>query len=175
MEKFVNRKEIYQGKVVHVVCDDVSLDDGRMAKREVVMHNGGACIALQDDDGKFLMVKQFRYALNKEMLEFCAGKLEKDEDALSAIKRECEEELGFKCNDVIALGYIIPTCGYCNEKIYLFYGKKGEYVGNNFDEDEKIEAYKYSIEEIKAMIDNGQIDDAKTIALVLKMGLKGIV
>ena len=79
MERQVNREEIYQGKVIHVVKDEVELDDGSRAYREVVIHNGGVCIALKDGD-KFYMVRQYRYSLGKEMLEFPAGKIEKGED-----------------------------------------------------------------------------------------------
>ena len=80
MEKQISRKEIYDGKVIHVVCDDIVTDDNIEAKREVVLHNGGACIALKDEsDGKYFLVKQYRYCHEKEMLEFCAGKIEKDE------------------------------------------------------------------------------------------------
>ena len=85
VEKQIKRNEIYNGKIIHVVCDDVMIDDGTTSKREVVYHNGGVCIALKDSDGKFFMVKQYRYALEKEMIEFCAGKIEKGEDPDVAI------------------------------------------------------------------------------------------
>ena len=174
MEKFVERQEIYNGKVVHVVLDDVELDDGKLAKREVVKHSGGACIALQDDDGRFFMVSQFRYALGAEMLEFCAGKLEKGEDPQAAVLRECQEELGYTCKDLKAFGYIVPTCGYCDEKIYLFYAKKDQYVGTNFDDDENLSLKKYSLDEIQKMILEGRLHDAKTIALVMHLQMHGI-
>lgn len=174
MEKQIKRREIYDGKVIHVVVDDILIDDHTTSKREVVLHRGGACIALQDDDGKFFMVRQYRYSVSEEMLEFCAGKLEEDEDPTEAIIRECHEELGYKCKDLKSFGYIVPTCGYSSEKIYLYYAKKGEYVGKNLDEDERIESEKYSLDEIKTMIKNGIIHDAKTIALVLAMDLDGI-
>ena len=169
MERKIKRQEIYDGKVIHVVVDDVMLDDGSLSKREVVLHNGGACIALEDTDGKFFMVSQYRYALNEEMLEFCAGKLEKGEDPRDAVIRECHEELGYECKNLQALGYIVPTCGYCSEKIYLFYGQKGEYVGTHFDEDERIQSTKYPLSEIIKMIEENHIHDAKTIALANRL------
>ncbi len=174
MEKQLKRQEIYNGKVIHVVLDDVELDDGSEAKREVVLHNGGACIALQDEDGCFFMVRQYRYAAKEEMLEFCAGKLEKDEKPEAAIIRECHEELGYECKNLKSYGHIIPTCGYCSEKIYLYYGQKGEYIGQNLDQDERLGIEKHSLKEIKQMIRDGQIHDAKTIALVLAMEMDGI-
>ena len=136
MEKQISRKEIYDGKVIHVVCDDIVTDDNIEAKREVVLHNGGACIALKDEsDGKYFLVKQYRYCHEKEMLEFCAGKIEKGENPDETIIREAEEELGYEVKDVVKLGYMIPTCGYSSEKIYLYFGKAARKVKQHFDED----------------------------------------
>lgn len=175
MEKQLSRKEIYNGKVIKVVVDEVSIDDNKKANREVVLHRGGVCIALKDkSDGKYFMVKQYRYVHEKEMIEFCAGKIEEGEVYDKAILREVEEELGYKATNIKKLGYIIPTCGYSSEKIYLYYGEKAEEVGQNLDEDESIDVYKYTLKEIKEMINDGRIDDAKTIALVLKIEMAGI-
>lgn len=175
MEKQTKRNEIYKGKVISVVCDDVVLDDGRKTKREIVLHNGGVCIALKDvTDNKYYMVKQYRYAQGKDMLEFCAGKIEKGEEPDPAVLRECQEELGYKAKNVKKFGCITPTCGYSSEKIYLYYGEKDEKVGQDLDVDESIDVYKYSFAEIKEMIKNGLIDDAKTIALILHIEMDGI-
>lgn len=173
-EKQIKRNDIYEGKVVHLVCDDVELEDGRTAKREVVLHNGGAAIALKDDDGKYFLVKQYRYALGKEMLEACAGKLEKGEKPDDAIARECKEELGYEVKELKSLGQMIPTCGYCNEIIYLYHGLKGEYVGQHFDADENLNVVKLSLEEIKEKILSGEIDDSKIISLAYKIEMAGL-
>ena len=175
MEKKLSRKEIYDGKVINVVVDDVLLENGNTSKREVVLHRGGACIALKDVDDKFFMVKQYRYALGKEMLEFCAGKLEEGETPYEAIKREVEEELGYKAKNIVDLGHIIPTCGYCNEHIYLYYGEVDVKTSQHLDEDEDLSLCKYSFKEIKKMIQEGIIDDSKTIALMYRMEMEGIL
>ena len=174
MEKQIKRNEIYTGKIIHVVCDDVELDDGTTSKREVVYHNGGACIALKDDDGKFFMVEQYRYALGKDMIEFCAGKIEKGENPDDAILRETIEELGYEVKNLKKFGYIVPTCGYCSEKIYLYYGEAGKKVDRHLDKDERIDLLKYSCKEIKDMIRSGKIDDAKTIALMFHLEAEGL-
>ena len=174
MEKQIKRNEIYTGKIIHVVCDDVELDDGTSSKREVVYHNGGACIALKDNDGKFFMVEQYRYALGKDMIEFCAGKIEKGENPDEAILRETEEELGYKVKNLKKFGYIVPTCGYCSEKIYLYYGEADKKVNRHLDKDERIDLLKYSYKEIKDMIRSGKIDDAKTIALMFHLEAEGL-
>lgn len=174
MEKQIKRQKIYDGHVISLVVDEVGLDDGSKALREVVLHNGGVCIALRDDDHKFFMVKQYRYAQKQEMLEFCAGKIDKNEECDLAVLRECSEELGFEAKNIRYFGYIAPTCGYVSERIYLYYGEKGKEVGQHLDKDERIEPLKYSFVEIKEMIKNGEISDAKTIALMYHLEMAGL-
>lgn len=168
MEKQISRQEIYKGKVIHVVKDEVELDDGSKTIREVVLHNGGVCIGLKHGD-KYFIVKQYRYATGKEMLEFPAGKIELNENPDEAILREAIEETGFKAKNVRKLGSIIPTCGYCSERIYLYAGEADEYMGQNLDEDERLNVFEYTLEEIKQMIIDGKIDDSKTIALMYRL------
>ena len=174
MEKGKSRTLIYQGKVISMNVDDVELDDGTKAKREFVLHNGGVCIAMKDSDGRFFMVRQYRYVQGREMLEFCAGKIEKGEDPDIAILREAEEELGYKAVNVRKLGQIVPTCAYSSEIIHLYYGEKGEKTGQNLDYDERLEPNRFSFEEIKEMIRNGEIDDAKTVAIMYHMEMAGL-
>ncbi|MBR3227510.1 MAG: NUDIX hydrolase [Erysipelotrichaceae bacterium] len=174
MEKGIKRTDIYKGKVIDFKVDDVVLDDGTMSKREFVLHNGGVCIAMKDENGKFLMVKQFRYVQGKEMLEFCAGKIEKDEDPDEAILREAEEELGHRIKNIRKMGVMIPTCAYSSEHIHLYYGEKGEKTGQHFDFDERIDLYAFTFDEIKEMIRNGEIDDGKTIALMYHLEMAGL-
>ena len=173
MEKQVKREEIYYGKVIHVVKDEVVLDDGTSTIREVVLHNGGVCIALRDN-GYYYMVKQYRYSLGKEMLEFPAGKIEKGEYPDDAIVREVQEETGYSAKNIKKLGAIIPTCGYCNEKIHLYFGEVDKYVGQHFDVDERLNLEKYTFKQIKQMIKDGIIDDSKTISLMYQIELEGL-
>lgn len=173
MEKQVKRDEIYQGKVIHVVKDEVVLDDGTKTIREVVLHNGGVCIALKND-GYYYMVRQYRYALGRDMLEFPAGKIEKGELPDQAILREVVEETGYEAKNTKKFGYIIPTCGYCSEKIYLYYGEADKHIGQHFDVDERLNLEKYTFSQIKEMIKNGEIDDSKTIALMYRIELEGL-
>lgn len=175
MEKLLKRKNIYKGKILDLNVDDILIDEKDKSFREVILHNGGVCIALKDlKDNKFFLVKQYRYVQNKEMLEFCAGKIEKGEDVDKAIKRETIEELGYEVKNLKSLGQMIPTCAYSSEKIYLYYGETKEYVGTNYDDDERINVFKYSFEEIKELIKEGIIDDGKTIALMYKLEMAGL-
>jgi ADP-ribose pyrophosphatase len=173
MEKQIERETVYDGKIIRVYKDEVELDDGSRAMREIVQHNGGVCIALKHGD-VYYMVKQYRYALGREMLEFPAGKIEKGEDPLEAIYRETEEETGYKAEHLCEMGHVIPTCGYCTEKIYLYYAEAGEEVGQHLDRDERIDLYTYTFKEIKEMIANGTINDSKTIALAYRIEMEGL-
>lgn len=169
----MNRQDLYDGKVIHVVKDEVVLDDGTKTIREIVMHNGGVCIALKDDN-HYYMVRQYRYAQGKDMLEFPAGKIEKGEIPDEAIVREVEEETGFKAKNIRKFNYVVPTCGYSSEKIYLYYGEADKHVGQHFDVDERLNLEKYTFKQIKQMIKEGIIDDCKTIALMYQIELNGI-
>lgn len=172
MEKTKSSNLIYDGKIIKVFKDEVILENGKTAYREIVEHQKGVCIALRDNDGLFYVVKQYRYAFKKDMIEFCAGKAEWDEDVLDAVKRECVEELGIEPINIKKLGVIIPTCGFCTEELHIFYGEAGKKLKQNLDEDEDLVFKKYSLNEIEKMVDDGIIDDAKTIAALyyLKKG-----
>ncbi len=174
MEKTITSKTLYKGRVVCLDYDEVELDDGTRSIREVVKHSGGAAIALKDKDGRFMMVKQYRYAQKEDMIEVCAGKLNEGEDPQEAIVREVREELGYTLKELKYLGYIIPTCGYSSERIYLYYGEALEFVGTHFDRDERIESLSLSYSEITQMIKEGKISDAKTIAIFYHLQQEGI-
>lgn len=173
MEKQLKRQDIYDGKVIHVIKDEVVLDDDTNTIREVVLHNGGVCIGLRDN-GYYYMVRQYRYAQGKEMLEFPAGKIEKGEIPDEAIVREVQEETGYTSKNIKKLGTMVPTCGYSSEIIHLYFGDVDSYVGQHFDVDERIKLEKYTFKEIKEMIKKGEIDDGKTIALMYQIELEGI-
>lgn len=173
MEKLVRRQEIFNGKVIRVVHDEVELADGTISYREVVYHNGGVCVALKNGD-HYYMARQYRYALNSELLEFPAGKIEKGELPDEAILREAVEETGYEVDNLKKLGYVIPTCGYDSEIIYLYYGEVGKKVGQHLDYDERINLEKYTFKQIKKMISEGTINDGKTIALMYRIELEGL-
>lgn len=174
MEKQIKRNEIYKGKVLNLVVDDIECNNGKSAKREIVLHRGGACIALKDSDEKYFMVNQYRYAFNENLIEFCAGKIEQGENPDQTVLREAQEELGYTVKNLKPFGYIIPTCGYSSEKIYLYYGEVDNKVDKHFDEDEYMETVKYSFSEIKQMIKDNKITDAKTISLMYQLEINGI-
>ena len=166
MERQINTKTVYEGHIVALKVDDVELRDGKLTKREVVMHSGGACIAVKTPRDTYYLVRQYRYAQGTEMIEFCAGKLEKGEDHRETVIREAREELGVEVKDVKYHGYMVPTCGYSNEKIYLYSATATDYLGQDLDEDEHLSTIELSLDEIQTMIADGRITDGKTICLV---------
>jgi len=166
MEKFISSERIYDGKIINVRKDRVEIDNDKYSYREIVEHNGGSSIALKNDEGKFYLVKQYRYGQKDFTLEFVAGKLEKGEDPTEAIERETVEESGYSVKNLKYFGYMMPTPAYAEEKIYLYYGETDKYIGQNFDDDEDLELLSFSIEELSEMVKTNIIKDAKTIALI---------
>ena len=165
MEKTLTKEAVYDGRILHVRKDTAELEDGMVVDREVVEHPGGVGIALEDEDGTFFMVRQFRYAQQEETLEFPAGKKEKGEDPLTTAKREIVEETGYEGTDWVYLGKMYPTPAYDTEVIDMYYAKKGRFVGQHFDEDECIEVCKLTLDALSDKILANEIPDAKTIGM----------
>ena len=122
-EKTLKSEQIYEGRVISLRKDEVLCPNGEKSLREVVSHHGGVGILIKVDD-KFIIEKQYRYAFDEELYELPAGKLEIGEEPLEAAKRECLEETGYRPLEMIHLGDMIPTCGYSNEVIHLYYCPK---------------------------------------------------
>ena len=106
VEKQLSTKVTYEGKVINITLDDIELPDGKKSFREVIRHPGGVVAVAMKDENTILMVKQYRYAIQKVSIELPAGKLEKDEDIHDAIKRELLEETGYRAKNWKDLGYI---------------------------------------------------------------------
>lgn len=166
-EKTIKSNVVYDGKILRLNCDDVEAANGQIVKREIIHHHGGVCV-LAIYKEKIVLVKQFRYSYGEEMFELPAGKLEKGEDAYSAGLRELEEEVGLKAESLTDFGVIYPSCGYTNEIIHLYKANGLSEVNRHLDDDEDIDIYYFSLDEVMKMIEKGEIKDAKTICLVLK-------
>ncbi|MBR6568506.1 MAG: NUDIX hydrolase [Clostridia bacterium] len=168
-EKTLNSEVIYEGRIITVHVDDVELPDGTKAKREVVEHSGGVCVAALTDNDELLFVRQFRYPYKRELLELPAGKLEKGENPLEAGIRELEEECGVIAEKVFSLGTVYPTVAYCSEIIHL-YGATGlRKTEQHLDMGEFLSVERKPLDEAVRMVMNGEISDSKTVALVLKI------
>lgn len=168
MEKKISSELLFDGKVIHVYKDVVTCENDTTAIREVVRHNGGVGI-LAIKDGNILLVKQYRYAYALDTLEIPAGKLEIGEDPKAAGLRELEEETGYRAKDSTFLTKIMPSPGYCDEWLYIYYVNNLEKASNPLacDEDEFIDVIEMSIEEAYQKVQDGTIMDAKTVYAIM--------
>lgn len=167
-EKKLSSKTIFEGRVMTVTVDEVRVPNGNTSTREVVHTDGGVVILPLDENGRTRLVRQYRYAQGKEMLEAVAGKLEKGESPLQAAVRELKEETGLEAEEMIGLGAIRTTPGFCTEKLYLYLARGLTQGETDFDEDEFITGESCSMDQLRQMIADGIIDDAKTIAIYTK-------
>ena len=169
IEKKLSRTEIYDGKVLHVVCDDVLLPNGEAALREFCIHVGAVCIIPITDDGKVLMERQFRYPHGRVFYEIPAGKLDyPGEDPLCAAKRELREETGAVAGKITFLGELDTSPALINEKIYMYMAEELSFVERELDDDEFLEVESAPLTELVDMVMQGKISDAKTQIAVLK-------
>ena len=169
-ESTLTSTEIYNGYVVHLFKDSVSLPNGKPATREVIRHVGAVGIVPMTDDGKVVVERQFRYPLSEVITEIPAGKLDsKSEDRLAPAKRELEEETGLLADEWICLGDYVPAAAYCDEVITLYLAKGLHNGTRNLDEDEFLNVMKVDLEELVKDIMNGKITDGKTQVALLKV------
>lgn len=174
-EKTLDSQMMYDGRIIKVYKDNVELADGKKSFREVVRHSGGVVILAFKDEDTILLVKQYRYPIGETVLELPAGKLEKGEDPFEAAKRELEEETGYCANKWTDLGYINTSPGFSDEKLYLYLAQDLEYTHCHPDEGEIIQAFEYKYDDVLKMIDNGEINDAKTICGLIRANMKRII
>ena len=171
-EKTIESELIFDGRVVKLYKDTIELPTGKQSFREVVKHAGGVVILAVKDD-KILLVKQFRYPFKEIMYELPAGKLEAGEDPFEAAKRELEEETGYCADKWTDLGYVCTSPGYSDEKLYLYKAEDLKFTHCHPDDGEIIQAFEYKYDDVLKMINNGEINDAKTLCALLKAEIKG--
>ncbi|MDO8549885.1 MAG: NUDIX hydrolase [Ignavibacteria bacterium] len=145
----IEKSEIlYKGKVFDLQVDEITYNSGNKGIREIAVHPGGAVVVPVKDDGKIIMITQFRYPFNKFMLEFPAGKLDKGEDPLNCATRELEEETGYKYKNVFKLGEICTTPGFCSEVLHLYFAEDLTSGNHNREEGEDgMEVFEFTMEE----------------------------
>lgn len=167
-ETAVERHEvIYRGKIVDLDVDTVRLHSGRTVIREVVRHPGGVVAVPVLEDGKLLLIRQFRYPLQKYILEFPAGKLDSGQSPLETAKRELEEETGFQAASMHQEFAFYTSPGICNEVIHMFVATGLTEVTQRLEEGEHITVESHSLDECLQMIKSGEIRDGKTIMGIL--------
>ena len=165
--KRLNRTLIYKGKMTTTDCDRMLLPNGKEADWDFIGHHGAAAMVAETEDGKILMVKQYRNALERYTLEIPAGGINEGEDFMTAAIRELEEETGYVVDDAKHLIDIYTTVAFCNEKIGIYCAKVKRKETQHLDEDEFVDVYEYSMEELLEKIKRGMIQDSKTISGLL--------
>ncbi len=168
-EKGNNSEEIFNGLILHVFRDKVTLPDGKPAVRELIRHVGAVAILPVTDDGRVYLERQYRYPVGKVITEVPAGKLDYlGEDRLEAAKRELREETGLTASEWIDLGEFHPAAAYCDEKLTLYIAKGLSRGERELDEDEFLDVFCVHFSEIFDEVMAGKVTDAKTQTLILK-------
>jgi ADP-ribose pyrophosphatase len=166
-EEVISSRVIFEGRVVKLRVDTVKTIDGRRTTREVVEHAPCVAVVAVDDKSNVLLVRQYREALGKELLEIPAGGIDKGESPEDAVIREMQEETGFRPGRVVQLCGFYTTPGFCDEYLYVYLAKELE-PGRLFAEDTPgIEVVSVPVRDIPALLTSGKIEDSKTIAGLL--------
>ncbi len=162
MESWLRSETRYAGKLVTLRTGDVQLDDGSEAFREVIEHNGGVGVVPCLGES-VVLIRQFRVAIGKEILEIPAGKLEGDEPPEHRAHAELEEEAGYQAGRLISAGGIYPSVGFLTERIHLFLAFDLTQTAQRLEPDERIDIVEVPLPEIRRMLRENALEDAKTI------------
>ena len=167
MQKVLSSKLLYDGILFTVRQDEVEIKS-KPYKRDIVHHKSGGVGVLAMVDDKIILVKQYRPAVQEEVIEVPAGKLEINEDPMITGMRELGEECGLKAESLTKICTMFATPGYCDEQIHLYYAHNVKVLETKveMDEDEEIEIIQLSLEEALQAIQDGKIKDAKTIIAI---------
>ena len=159
----LNRRDIYNGRVVRLVADELQFDDGAEWTCELIVHPGAAAIVPVLPDGRLLLLHQFRHATGGTIWEFPAGTLDANEAPADCAARELIEETGYAAGTMTPLGEFYTAPGFCTERMFLFLATDLTPAAQNLDEDERLEVHPLSPEEVAAMVADGRIADAKSL------------
>ena len=166
--KRLNRELKFKGKIIDFYQDTMEINGDHTVIWDFIKHKGAAAVVPVCPDGKILMVRQYRNALERYTLEIPAGALdEADEPGINCAARELEEETGYRSEKLEWLINLMTTVAFCNEKIEVYVARDLIPSRQHLDEDEFIELKTYTIEELKEKIFSGEIEDAKTVSALL--------
>jgi len=166
-ETFVRGKLVYDGVLLKVFRDIVTLSDGHEEVREVMRHPGASIIIPDLGNGRLVLVRQFRYALDSVTLEFPAGRLDRGEDPETCARRELSEETGYRAGTLDYLFKIHPAPGYTDELIHIYHATELTEGKAHPDPDEELLIENHHIDGLLGMVKNGKITDLKTISALL--------
>lgn len=174
--KITNTTIVHRGKVFDTKVDEIVYNEsGNKGVRETAVHPGGAVVVPVKDDGKIIMITQFRFPHDQILIELPAGKLDPGEDPMICAGRELIEETGFTSENIVKLGKIFTTPGFCNEVLHIYLAtnlRPGDHARE--EGEEGMQVHEYTVEEIETKIKSGEIVDAKTICGITMYRLEGI-
>lgn len=171
--KRLKRELKYKGKIIDFYQDTMEINKDHTVVWDFIKHKGAAAVVPVQDDGRILMVRQYRNALDRYTLEVPAGALDREgEPGIECASRELEEETGYRSENLEWLITLRTTVAFCNERIEVYVAKNLIPSRQHLDEDEFIDIKAYSIEELKEKIFSGEIEDAKTVSALLAYDVK---
>ena len=171
--KRLYRELVYKGSIIDFYKDTVQVPNGRVVKWDFIKHQGAAAVVPVTADGKLLLVRQYRNALDRYTLEIPAGGLNgPDEPTKEAAARELEEETGYRAGKIQWLITIRTTVAFCNEKIDIYVATDLIPGSQHLDEDEYIDVEAYTVDELCEKIFAGEIEDSKTISAIMSYRAK---
>lgn len=165
MPEVLSSRDVYEGKVVTLRVDEIALPQGRKATREVVEHPGAVVIVALDEKGEVALVRQYRHAVKRYLLELPAGGLEPGEEPLATAQRELREEVGVEAARWTSLGHFFSSPGFANEILHVFLAEDLRPGYADPDEDEDLTVIRYSLKELYEHPE--RIEDAKSLAALL--------
>lgn len=165
--ELLKRDYIYRGKILDLsISRYQSLGKGEI-EIELIHHNGGAGTLPLFDDGSVALVRQWRYPLNRYSLEIAAGRIEPGHTPEETASRELEEELGYRARHLRKIAEFQVAPGYCEERLFVYLATGLEQSSQNLDDDEEIEVVRMPFDEALALVQAGEIDDAKSMITIL--------
>ena len=171
--KRLDRELVYKGSIVDFYKDTVKVPNGNVVKWDFIKHQGAAAVVPVLEDGRILMVRQYRNALERETWEIPAGKLDTlEESGLTCAIRELEEETGYYTEDMELLITVRTTVAFCDERIKIYTARNLNATRQHLDEDEYIDVKAFTMDELKTMILEQKIEDSKTIAALMSYAVK---
>ncbi|WP_442594688.1 NUDIX hydrolase [Neobacillus sp. D3-1R] len=173
-EKTIKTEKIFDGRVISLQVEEVELPNGKTSKREIIKHPGAVAILPITNEGKIVMVEQYRKALERTIVEIPAGKLERGENPKNCALRELEEETGYICENLDWLISFYTSPGFADEVVHLYVatGLSKKENAASLDEDEFVNLLEITLPEAKQYIEEQKIYDAKTAYAVQYLELK---
>ena len=163
-EVSLGSSRLLDGIVFDVDRIDVRLPDGLESKRDIIRHSGGVGVLARTPRGTYLLVRQYRKAVEQDVLEIVAGMREEGEDPETTGRRELEEETGYRAVSMHFLGRTFASPGYTDEEVFLFFAEtEAVPAGTKLDHDERVAVVELGADELRARMERGEILDGKSV------------